>query len=110
MRKFGKRRGRAQDGGRPGAWRALEVGLKGMCGILKVGGMLRTLKIAMKGAGDGTSDVERLVARMWFDPELASHLLTRKTQEIGSPAWNSKLNKILIFTQMGRSVQESEDE
>lgn len=91
------------------AWRALEIGLKGFYGVLKGGGVLRTLRIALKGADD-TAQVERLVTRMMFDPELASHLLTRKTQDVGAPAWNEKLATLLRRVEAGRNLWGDETE
>ena len=40
----------------------MEIGLKGVYGVLKGGGMLPTFRIALKG-GDDTAQIERLVTR-----------------------------------------------
>lgn len=96
--------------GNEALWRALEIGLKSFFGVLEGGGRLRTLKIAVKGIGDDTAQIERLVARMMFDPELAAHLLTKKTTEVATPAWNDKLAKLLRRTEAGRSVWGDDNE
>lgn len=70
-------------------WKLLEVGLKAHYGVLKGGGVLRTLKIATSFDADEASEAQRLVTRMMFDPELASHLLTREVKDVGAPAWNA---------------------
>jgi hypothetical protein len=85
-------------------WRGLEVGLKGVYGVLKGGGLLRTIRIAAGDLGGDAAQIERLVARMMFDPELAAHLLTRKTRDVGSPVYNDKLATLLRRVQAGRTV------
>ena len=84
--------------------RALELGLKAHFGVLKGGGVYRTLKVASSLGRNDMAAVERLVARMMFDPELASHLLTRKVQEAGTPAWNARLQKISGTGRSGESL------
>jgi hypothetical protein len=87
------------------AWRPVELALKAHYGILKGGGVLRTLKIAAKGFGsDDAAQVERLLARAAFDPDLAQHLLTRKIADVGTPAWNAKLQKLIRYGQAARDV------
>jgi len=90
--------------GHEAAWRALEIGLKTMFGILEGGGRLRTIRIALKDIGDNENEITQLVNRMMFDPELAAHLLTRKTSDVLAPAWNDKLAKLLRRVQAGRAV------
>jgi len=96
--------------GAPNLWKAMEVGLKAHYGILKGGGVLRTLKIMTSFGGDEAADVQRLVTRMMFDPELAGHLLTRKVEDVGSPAWNAKLGKLLRRVEVGREVFSEDSE
>ena len=40
---------------------------------------------------------------MFFDPELAKHLLTREVKEVGTSKWNMKL---LILLAAGQSSQD----
>jgi hypothetical protein len=76
--------------------RPLELALKGWYGILKGGGVFRTVKVAMKTLRGNTSDtVEQLVTRAMFDPELAATLLTRDTAKVGTPSWNAELQKLI---------------
>jgi len=78
------------------AMRPLELALKGYYGILKGGGVFRTVKVALKTiAGDQTLPVGRLISRAMFDPELAQALLTRDIKSVGTPAWNSALQKTI---------------
>lgn len=76
------------------AWRLLEGGLKAKFGVLKGGGVLRTIRIFAETLPNSGEAVGKIVERMHFDPELAGHLLTRQV-EPDSPAWNAKLNRLL---------------
>ena len=53
---------------------------------------------------------KRLVSRMMFDPELASHLLTRDVRTVDTPAWNAKLAKMLRRVEAGRELFGEGDE
>lgn len=44
--------------------------------------------------------------RAMLDPELAAHLLTTKTADAGSPAWNKELEKLLRRIEAGRELME----
>jgi hypothetical protein len=96
--------GTVQATGSGAPLKLLEIALKGYYGILKGGGVFRTLKIAGSLSPTSAANVDRLVARMMFDPELASHLLTRNTQDVGSPAWNSQLQKLVRRTEAVREL------
>lgn len=81
-------------------WDVIETGMKAWYGVLKGGGVTRTLKLAAKAfKGDDVEQANRLVARMMFDPELAAHLLTRNVAKGGDPAWNTRLQKIIRRTE-----------
>jgi hypothetical protein len=41
---------------------------------------------------------------MMFDPELAQHLLTRNVRDVGSPAWNKQLARLLRWDEGGRNA------
>lgn len=88
-------------------WRSLRLGLYAYYGShLKAGGAAARLKDIAKtvfGGGE-VEQANRLVARMLFDPELAAHLLTRKVADVGTPAWNSRLQKIIRRTEVGKEV------
>lgn len=88
------------------AWRLLEGGLKAHFGVLKGGGILRTIRIFVASLPRNDDAVNDILVRMHFDPELASHLLTRSVSA-GSPQWNQKLNKLLaIATGARENVEE----
>jgi hypothetical protein len=94
-------------------WRTLRLGLYGYYGShLKAGGVAARIKDALKMFGDTTdaAQVNRLVTRMMFDPDLAAHLLTRKVAEVGGPSWNEKLAKLLRRAAVGREVLGQEEE
>ena len=92
------------------AMRPLELALKGYYGILKGGGVFRTVRLGLKTlAGDSAMPVEQLVTRAMFDPDLAAKLLTRDVKQAGTPAWNAELQKALRRVTAGREAI-SEDE
>ena len=45
---------------------------------------------------------------MMFDPELASHPLTRKVADVGSPVWNKKLGKLLRRIEIGQEFSDED--
>lgn len=92
--------------------RMLEAALKAKYGVLKGGGYFRTMRLFFDAVGSlssKTGNVENVLTEAWFNPELASHLLTRNVKEIGTPAWNSKLNKLLAVAAGNRSAPGVED-
>jgi hypothetical protein len=113
---LGKLRGQATSGSitaenNEAAWKTVEAATKLWFGMLKGGGIMRSMKLAASTlADDSTEQANRLVARMMFDPDLAKHLLTRKTAEVGSPGWNSTLQKIIRRTQAVKTLQEQDEE
>jgi hypothetical protein len=90
-------------------WGLLEVGFKATYGILKGGGIMRTLKIAAKQLAGDDDPVEQLVKRMYLDPELAQHLLTRNVKEVGSTGWNTKLMKLLAISEGAREINDDDE-
>lgn len=76
-------------------WRTAEIGLKAKYGILKGGGILRTLRLWADTLPSNDEAVQQLIQQMWFDPDLAQHLLTRPTKDVGTPQWNARLNVLL---------------
>ena len=109
-RRSGPVAGSMPDAAASGAWKPIELMLKAHYGILKGGGVFRTLKIATSMFDGEAANAQRLVTRMMFDPELAAHLLTRKVAEVGAPAWNEKLGKLLRRSAVGREHLGSEEE
>lgn len=88
------------------AWRTLEAGLKAYYGVLKGGGVLRTLKLAAGTVGDDTTAVQLIVGKAMFDPELAAHLATRNVNQVNTPKWNAKLNRLLGYGEVARDINE----
>lgn len=87
------------------AWRLLEGGLKAKFGVLKGGGVLRTIRIFAASLPRNDDAVNDILVRLHFDPELAVHLLGRQVDP-NSPQWNAKLNKLLAAATGARdSVQ-----
>ena len=75
--------------------RVLEAGLKARYGVLKGGGMFRTFSLFLQALPDPNRGLGDILFEMQFNPELAKHLLTRPVKDVSTPAWNSKLNKLL---------------
>lgn len=84
------------------AWRTLEAGLKAYYGVLKGGGVLRTMKLAAATLPNSDAQVGFLVNKMQFDPDLAVHLMGLPLKDVGTPAWNSKLNRLLAYQEASR--------
>lgn len=83
------------------AWMMLEGGLKARYGVLKGGGILRTIRIFVATLPNRDEAVKDIVLRMHFDPELAVHLLGRDVK-VDTPAWNAKLNRLLATATLAR--------
>lgn len=87
------------------AWRTLEAGLKAYYGVLKGGGVFRTMKLAAATLPNSDAQVGFLVNKMQFDPDLAVHLMGLPLKDVGTPAWNSKLNRLLAYQEASRLEQ-----
>lgn len=85
--------------------RALEVALKAYYGVLEGGGRFRTLKLAMAALPNSDEQVGFLINRVQFDPDLALHLLDVPLKQQGTPAWNSKLNRLLGYQEASRNQE-----
>jgi hypothetical protein len=84
-------------------WKVLEAGLKARYGVLKGGGLLRTIRIAAETLPNSRSGVDMLTKKMFFDPDLAVFLLRREIKP-DSPEWNAKLQRLIGF---GAAARES---
>lgn len=89
--------------------RALEVGLKAWYGVLKGGGVFRTIRLALSALPDRGAAAGRLIQQAQVDPELALHLLNRKVTPEG-PAWNAKLLKLLSKAEAARAYNEEDED
>jgi hypothetical protein len=54
------------------------------------------------------SKMKRLVDRMWFDPDLARHLLDKPVSEIKGPGWNARLNRLLGYAAGSREMTDDD--
>lgn len=91
--------------------RVLEGGLKARYGVLKGGGIMRTINLFLQSLPDNRDAMEQIVLEFSFNPELAKHLLTRPVKEVGTPAWNARLNALLATATGAReSVEEGSGE
>lgn len=76
-------------------WRLAEAGLKAKYGILKGGGILRTMRVMAATLPDDSANVQRLVERAWFNPDLAEYLLTQKIRNLDGPASNAYVRRVM---------------
>lgn len=86
-------------------WRMAEAALKAKYGVLKGGGLFRTLRLFVDALPNDTKSVENVLFEMHFNPDLAKHLLTRNVREIGTPAWNGKLNRLMAVASGNRDAE-----
>jgi hypothetical protein len=91
------------------AWRLLEGGLKAKYGVLKGGGVLRTIRIFAATLPNRDEAVQDIIVRLHFDPELAQHLLTRPLADVHTPVWNKRLNRLLALAAGGRESSGEEE-
>lgn len=86
-------------------WNSIDAGLLAVTGNAITAGMIRKrMKVLYDLLPNSSTKVEDLVQRMWFDPELAQHLLTRETREPLSATWNKRLNQLIA---VGEAASES---
>jgi hypothetical protein len=114
---LGKQRGQATSGSptveRISQQTALlgEAATKLWLGMIKGGGVWRSLKLAASTfGGDEAEQINRLMARMIFDPELAQHLATRNIKEVGTPGWNAKLQKIIRYNEAVTNATDDDED
>jgi hypothetical protein len=89
--------------------RVLELGLKAWYGILKGGGVFRTVRLALSSLPDKGAAARQLIEQAQVDPELALHLLNRKITPEG-PAWNAKLQRLLAKAEFARAYNEEDED
>lgn len=93
-----------------GLGKGLEAALRLKYGMLKAGGVIATARRLTAGVTGGPSndDVLRLVERAAVDPELMGALLGRKIP-VASPAWNSKMQRLLAVSEGARTASDDEE-
>ena len=73
--------------------KSVEIGLKAKYGILKGGGIMRTLRLAASAFPNDQAAVQRLLLRATLDPELMQDLLTAKLRNLDYYASNAWLRR-----------------
>ena len=91
--------------------RGIEAAFKLKFGVLKGGGLIRSIKIAKDALpGETFADVtKRALTQMFLDPELAAHLLIR---DVGprAPAWNARLQRLIGVGESVRAATEDDEQ
>lgn len=106
--------GTAENAVLVGAWDALGTALTFKYGAVHTGMIMHRLKRTMNlmpGMKEKTLDNQalHLVNRMWFDPDIARHLLEADVTQIQNPGWNKKLNKLIGATEVLRPDEEEDE-
>ena len=91
-------------------WRVLEAALKARYGVLKGGGVFRTIRLFAETLTDRPDAVSDILLEAQFNPDLARHLLTRDVEHLGTPDWNKRLNRLLAAAIGGRESGRSDEE
>lgn len=76
-------------------WRATEAALKARYGVLKGGGLLRTLRIALESLPNSERTIEALMRRAYFNPDVMEYLLTSKIRNLPRGESNKRLRMLL---------------
>lgn len=84
-------------------WRMVEAVLKAKYGVLKGGGVLRTIRTGLASLPTKSGNVQDVLNEMYFNPELAMHLMDRPLKEVGTSAWNAKLNRLMGYAAGARA-------
>ncbi len=78
----------------------IEVPIRAVKGALEGGSIMRRLRVLASALPNNQASVDRLVASMWFNPEVAQHLLTKDVSSAaGAPA--SRRVRLLIGAAAG---------
>jgi hypothetical protein len=81
----------------------LDVILRLYWGALEGGSRVRKYNVLAEQLPDTTAAANGLVKRAMFDPWVAKHLLNRSVEEIATPAWNKKLNRLMGWAEAIRA-------
>lgn len=87
----------------------LESTLKLTHGSLEGGAKMRIFNMWASRFPSGDAAAKELVSRMWFDPDLAQHLLKRDVSKAGLSNYNAKLLWLLSKGAGARDINESQD-
>lgn len=80
----------------------LDVVLRLTYGALEGGSRMKKYNVMAEQLPDTTAAANELVKRAMFDPKVARHLLSRPVAEVGTPAWNRKLSRLMGWAEAGR--------
>ncbi|MER9685916.1 hypothetical protein [Mesorhizobium sp. M0139] len=94
----------AKESGKTGKMR--EAALKLWFGMLRGGGINRGINLALETLPNNKNEVSRILDSIWFDPEVAGHLLKMPLRDRDVPLWNGKLNRLLSASSGGRDQQD----
>lgn len=87
---------------------ALETALRVKFGVLKTGGIMKTVKGAARLLPEGrVAKADRVVAQAMLDPELAIMLLDTPVGKVATPEWNAKLTGLIVGAEQGREDDEN---
>lgn len=84
----------------------LEAGLLAVTGNAITAGMvMKRIKVVAGLLPSKNNKAKDLIMKMYFDPELAVHLLEKNVKQINSPQWNRKLTLLLGLEQAAQDKQ-----
>jgi hypothetical protein len=72
-------------------WRVLEAALKARYGVLKGGGVFRTIRLFAESLTDRPDAISDILLEAQFNPDLARHLLTRDVEHSARQTGTSSL-------------------
>lgn len=101
----------AENAALAGAWDALGTAMTFKYGAVHAGMVMHRVKRMLNlvpGLKERTLDNQalELVNRMWFDPDLAKHLLEADVDQFSGPGWNKKLQALLVG---GEAVRDGDE-
>jgi hypothetical protein len=83
----------------------LEAGLLAVTGnAITTGMIMKRIRTVLKLMPNQKDNVDALVKRMWFDPQLAQHLVKRNVKTVESSAWNKRLTRLLATGEAAREM------
>lgn len=94
---------------------ALEAGLLAYTGnAIATGMIMKRMRVAanmVPGLKEMTleSKTGKLIERMWFDPELFTHIMDTPVRQVEPQGWNAKLNRLIAGTEYLRAEPDEED-
>jgi len=86
--------------------RLLEAALKAKFGVLKGGGVFRTITLFLQSLPNGRQAIDDIMFELHFNPDLAVHLMTRPVSEVDTKPWNARLNALLAAASGAREAND----